>query len=177
MFNMLTGLILHGGNEWDCLHAPWLLPWCPCSYKAVLTNMMPLINILQLLQNDQSSHWLLDGSGLKVTPCINHPKTNKTFFWPMSILDHISSSMTTATRSKQTWHTMENTTHNNLEHLLIYLRVEPLCYYLINLHQVQDVDSEMGQQIDRLPPSSPPQVSDFNDKGAQYAHLGRCECH
>ena len=46
---------------------------------------------------------------------------------------------------------MENTTHNNLEHLLIYLRVEPLCYYLINLHQVQDVDSEMGQQIDSLP--------------------------
>ena len=22
------GLILHGGNEGDCLHAPWSLPWC-----------------------------------------------------------------------------------------------------------------------------------------------------
>ena len=25
----VTGLILHGGNEGDCLRVPWSLPWCP----------------------------------------------------------------------------------------------------------------------------------------------------
>ena len=24
-----TGLILHGGNEGNCLRCPWSLPWCP----------------------------------------------------------------------------------------------------------------------------------------------------
>ena len=24
-----AGLILHGGNVGDCLHAPWSMPWCP----------------------------------------------------------------------------------------------------------------------------------------------------
>ena len=22
-------IVLNGGNEGDCLHAPWSLPWCP----------------------------------------------------------------------------------------------------------------------------------------------------
>ena len=26
---MTSGLVLHGGNEGDCLHVPWSLPWCP----------------------------------------------------------------------------------------------------------------------------------------------------
>ena len=31
--NIVTGLMLHGGNDSDCLHAPWSMPWCPFPFK------------------------------------------------------------------------------------------------------------------------------------------------
>ena len=36
----LTGLILHGGNKGDCLHAHWSLPWCPWNAPVVTFNVL-----------------------------------------------------------------------------------------------------------------------------------------
>ena len=35
-----TGLILHGGNEGDCLHVPWSLPWCPWNAPVEIYNVL-----------------------------------------------------------------------------------------------------------------------------------------
>ena len=35
-----TGPILHEGNEGDCLHDPWSLPWCPWNAPVEIYNFL-----------------------------------------------------------------------------------------------------------------------------------------
>ena len=41
----ISGLILHGGNEGDCLHAPWSLPLCPWNAVIETYYFLPLNQI------------------------------------------------------------------------------------------------------------------------------------
>ena len=39
-YNCSPGLILHGGNEGDCLRVPWSLPWCPWIAPVQICNFI-----------------------------------------------------------------------------------------------------------------------------------------
>ena len=39
-YGISQGLILHVGNEGDCCHAPWSLPWCPCNTPVESYNFL-----------------------------------------------------------------------------------------------------------------------------------------
>ena len=39
-FCLNTGLILYGGNQGNCLHAPWSLPWCPWNNTVHIYNFL-----------------------------------------------------------------------------------------------------------------------------------------
>ena len=58
------GLILHGGNEGDCLRVPWSLPWCPWNAPVQICNFiigcpLPRRNCLGALALSTTKHTAL----------------------------------------------------------------------------------------------------------------------
>ena len=43
-----SGLILHGGNRCDCIHAPWSLPWCSWNVKEEFDNFHITMNSISV---------------------------------------------------------------------------------------------------------------------------------
>ena len=62
-----AGLILHGGNEGDCLRVPWSLPWCPRNDPVQICNFikgcpLPRKKCLGVLAFSKTKHTGLDRS-------------------------------------------------------------------------------------------------------------------